>query len=173
MLRKIFSLMVGKKRREPQSANKVSDEQDFRCLNEIKNSLQFDFSFLRANYEFQIIAEKHVDPDGCFIVLQNEVMQLRVSSGGRLGGYGWSVGDNSADLVFEMGSGWLNVLRFVNIKLGADELLPKTDFKSWEPIPIELLRSKYSQVLSNYMPEISRLFRTYKQIDLMPNRVGK
>lgn len=96
MLRKIFSLLVGKERYEPQSDDKALDEQDSPYLNEIKSSLQSDFSFLYVNYGFQIIGERRVGPDGCFIVLQNEVMQLRVSSGGALGGYGWSVGDRRA-----------------------------------------------------------------------------
>ena len=84
MLRKIFSLLVGKERYEPQSDDKALDEQDSPYLNEIKSSLQSDFSFLYVNYGFQIVGERRVGPDGCFIVLQNEVIQLGVSSGGAL-----------------------------------------------------------------------------------------
>ena len=69
------------------------------------------------------------------------------------------------------GFAWLNLLRFVNSKLGANELLPETGLKSWEPIPMELLRDKYSQVLVMHMPELSRLFREHGRVDSIPDRI--
>jgi hypothetical protein len=171
MLRNFFSRLFGKPQGEPQPQKDSSEEQGVQCLDEIKASLRADFSFLISTYGFREIDERYGGRGACFVILQNELMRLRVASGGGLGGYGWSVGNKDADLVFEMGSGWLNLLRFVNSKLGANELLPETGLKSWEPIPMELLRDKYSQVLVMHMPELSRLFREHGRVDSIPDRI--
>lgn len=170
MLRNFFSCLVSRGKDETRLESDKSARQDSRCLDEIKVSLQADYSFLISNYGFQKIFERSIGQGGCFTVLQNELMRLRVSSGGRLGGYGWSVGDCDADLEFEATTGWLNVLSFVNSKLGGNELLPKTGLKPWEPIPAQLLRDKYSQVLLVHMPEIARLMRAHGRIDSIPER---
>jgi hypothetical protein len=78
------------------------------------------------------------------------------------------VGDKDAELVFEKGRGWVNLLRFVNDRFGANETLPETGLPSWEPIPTDLLRDTYARVLVARMPEIMRMFETFERVSQMP-----
>jgi hypothetical protein len=163
MLRNFLSRLFGnqsEKRGQPSEATKFLDE--------LKASLQSDFLFLISIHGFSVVHEEYVGRGACFLVLETGFMRLRVSSGGGVGGYGWSAGNKDAELVFEKGVGWLNVLRLVNDKLGANESLPTTNLQSWEPIPLELLRDTYARLLATRMPDLTHLFQTFGCIERMP-----
>jgi hypothetical protein len=163
MLRNFLLRLLGK-----QSDKRQQSSEATKFLDELKASLQSDFQFLISSHGFTVVHEEYVGRGACFLILENGLMRLRVSSGGGLGGYDWSVGDNDAELLFEMGSGWLNMLRFVNDKLGGNESLPRIGLKSWEPTPFELLRDMYARLLATKMPDLTRLFQTYGRIERMP-----
>lgn len=162
MLGKLLSRLLG--------GDQARHGESAQFLGGLRISLERDFSFLASNYGFFVAHEEYVGRGACFVILENELMRLRVESGGEFGGYDWCVGDRDAEKVFEKGGSWVDLLRFVNDKCGANERLPNLGQNSWDPIPRDVLRETYGRVLEAKIADIMRLFETFGRIALMPNQ---